>query len=396
MAISATQGKNLKYAARAAESWTRAQQKVSKLKSIGTTMVSAEGTWKSYDRVQKREFAAKKDLSITDTPSVPQEHDRRFLITRTYQDAFQIDLDDIVDSAGDIISDGEREMEHAAGRLCDRVILESLVVPILVDTGADKSLADPTLAASAATTTQSAGLLSFTTNFSVRVQHNCFALKDPTTKGDLVDSKSLEDILYIFRKRDAIDDRGELCCTLTPELARILRKDPDFNNAERNLRPSEGIQNPFGSFRYRGIMFITISESVLPKLTSRGTLLGGTTANTIVVHSPKKKVVGAVTHDSFDIPESGRLVDSTPATYTLAKAQANDPQAVEIDVSGPGDLAYVWHSRAILFGVKEKLTFSRRDELNMKSYAKQTYMRVNLGAVCIDSDYSMSFAVRNK
>ena len=395
-----TQAKSTKYMQFAAELWSRAQVQSAKIKMLGSEMVDLQGDLQSFDRIDKRSFT-RKTKSIEATPQVEQTYDRRILFTETLHDAFQVDLDDIVNSKHDIISSGERQMEYAAARECDKKVLSAIVNPVFVDEGGKKSKADPSV-----TPNPSANVLtSFSTDLEKRYQVNCFRLIDSkAAQGDLISAIALERVLYIFAERDALEDSGgRLCATLTPELQRILRTDVNFLNAEQTILPSPNVSNPWKHFEYRGITFIPTSKSILPDISASSGILGltadtqvltldGTGTNTLLGEA-FREVKGIPTSTGKAASQVVKVVKGDAADTTTTSTLTG---AKSVLVAGSGDIAYFWFSNAIKFASRSDLTFMKRSERHDYSEAKQTYMRINIGSLLIDSDYAIAVVVRGK
>ena len=388
-----TQAKSTKYMQFAAELWSRAQVQSAKIKMLGSEMVDLQGDLQSFDRIDKRSFT-RKTKSIEATPQVAQTYDRRILFTETLHDAFQVDLDDIVNSKHDIISSGERQMEYAAARECDKKVLSAIVNPVFVDEGGKKPKSDP----SSSTNAGANVLTAFSTDLEKRYQVNCFRLVDSkAAQGDLISAIALERILYIFAERDALEDSGgRLCATLTPELQRILRTDPNFLNAEQVILPSPNVSNPWRHFDYRGITFIPTSKSVLPDISASSGILGlGTDKKVVTLDGTgASDLLDEKTRESKTKPTgSGSAVKVTKSDAT---AESTVSGAKVVEVAGSGDIAYFWFSNAIKFASRSDLTFMKRSERHDYSEAKQTYMRINIGSLLIDSDYALAVVVRGK
>ena len=406
---SVTQAKSIKYMQFAAELWSRAQVQSAKIKMLGSDMVDLQGDLQSFDRIDKRSFT-RKTKSVEATPQNEQTYDRRILFTETLHDAFQVDLDDIVNSKHDIISSGERQMEHAAARECDKKVLSAIVNPVFVDEGGRKSKADPS------TNAGTNVLTSFSTDLEKRYQVNCFRLIDSASSDkDLISAVALERVLYIFAERDALEDEGgRLCATLTPELQRILRTDPNFLNAEQVILPSPNVSTPWRHFDYRGITFIPTSKSVLPEIDASAGILGlgsdkkiitldgtGGTSRTAASGSGSSAVAARENPlDTDTLRESKSKPTGTKSAVTVTDSDKSTTEvllgAKLVEVGGKGDLAYFWFSNAIKFASRSDLSFMKRADRADYSEAKQTYMRINIGSLLIDSDYAMAVVVKGK
>ena len=388
-----TQAKSTKYMQFAAELWSRAQVQSAKIKMLGSEMVDLQGDLQSFDRIDKRSFT-RKTKSIEATPQVAQTYDRRILFTETLHDAFQVDLDDIVNSKHDIISSGERQMEYAAARECDKKVLSAIVNPVFVDEGGKKPKSDPSSSANAGANV----LTAFSTDLEKRYQVNCFRLVDSkAAQGDLISAIALERILYIFAERDALEDSGgRLCATLTPELQRILRTDANFLNAEQVILPSPNVSNPWRHFDYRGITFIPTSKSVLPDISASSGILGlGTDKKVVTLDGTgASDLLDEKTRESKTKPTGS--ASAVKVTKSDATTESTVGGAKVVEVAGPGDIAYFWFSNAIKFASRSDLTFMKRSERHDYSEAKQTYMRINIGSLLIDSDYALAVVVRGK
>ena len=396
-----TQAKSTKYMQFAAELWSRAQVQSAKIKMLGSEMVDLQGDLQSFDRIDKRSFT-RKTKSVEATPQNEQTYDRRILFTETLHDAFQVDLDDIVNSKHDIISSGERQMEYAAARECDKKVLSAIVNPVFVDEGGKKPKSDPSSSANAGANV----LTSFSTDLEKRYQINCFRVIDSkVAQGDLISAIALERILYIFAERDALEDEGgRLCATLTPELQRILRTDPNFLNAEQVILPSPNVSNPWRHFDYRGITFIPTSKSVLPDISASSGILGlGTDLKVITLDGTGGTAATTTKRNPLDTDALREVQGKPTGSGSAVSARGSDETAAAtllgakvVEVGGKGDLAYFWFSNAIKFASRSDLTFMKRSERHDYSEAKQTYMRINIGSLLIDSDYALAVVVRGK
>lgn len=394
-----TQGKAIKTIAFASESWSRAQQEDSRLRADAVRTVQMDGNWKAFRRIDETEFV-RMDKAIEPTPQVPQTYDRRVLVTDSYHRALQIDPNDLVDSQGNVLEDAAMQARKAMGRLCDTVILESIHGRVLtlddtVRTAQDRGGSTFDTDASGANS-----LLSFASQVQVKYQDNLFHFGTPkAARGELVSAVGLEDVLNVFRERDVLDD---IVCGLTPRLSKILRKDSEFRASERIFRPSEMVQKSAKGWEYADIRFIRISKAVLPKLSESNVLPKATVASGGA--RELRVYARALSGTDLEAKES-----TTAGTVRVAANSDHSAQKIvggtalgsatgydELELADAQDIAYFWAPAAILFASRDSLMFSREDERRDYSYAKQQYMRFNIGALNIDPDYCLAAVIAGK
>lgn len=364
-----TRGLAIKVIGYANEVWSEAQAKESKFKQATASKNIGMANYKLFQIAKLRE-AQRKGGGVVLTPRQTQEFDRRALFSESYHDSEVIDPDDEVDNQADILEVARSQMTKAFARICDRVILHSHVDPVQES---EDSTAD---ASNANIITASAAL-------NKRWRGNAFAKVEGAAANaalKAITADDLEDIGYIFAKRDV---EAKIVATLTPELQRTLRKDPDFKNAE-NTYATRDTGGMVKNIEYKGITFIQCSESVLPLISN--TNIGGAAAGTRAT-AQKIAVRDLATAENVNpLLSTARVTKATLKTQTSAKS-------AEVTCRST-DLAYFWASEALYFASRDSLVFGSLDRLPNQSLAKQLYMRVNFGAMMIDDDYALTVPVR--
>ena len=366
----------------AAELWSEAQSRESKLKMDGCThKTQAEHiTW--YRSIKKSSFRTKPG-GVAVTPFTEQERGRRALITQSYDDALIVDMDDLVDSQNDPFSDRDKSSVEAAGRLCDQVILTGIM---------DKVLEEKTPLQEDFTTaaTQTDAKRHYAVGgVQTRVKDICFLPNDKKTGNDSAKAKlldnvdQLEDIKIAFRKRN-VDD--ELVVTYTPNLQSWLRKDADFKNAENvySMRDVASMSGAGKGFMYKNLRFIPINEDALPDLSTDGVAAAKAGTGDSATYTLRCRAM-----DNTDV--KGKTAAALPAKSSTAGAVVR-----EVSEVGKQDVIYVWSKRALYFAERGSLKMQDATTNPNYSMAKQKYYRLNIGAMLMDEDYAMVVPIQGR
>ena len=423
----------LKVQAFGQEMWSRAQQMESAYVRHVTNKDIGAASFKAFPRRNKRKFTRKTD-AVVDTPHAKQTYDRRCLATEVYHDGILIDLDDIVDSQGDVFSDVVAEQRHAMARLADEVILSSLSGPVIVETKSTSRALLP----HGNDLTSAAGeneLLSFAANIEKRYQYNLFTLKTPgSERGQLIGGMTagdnggndLQKVIRILRKRHIV--MANIVGNLTPDLEFALKTDTAFQNAFNTYHAGTDSKLPFSGFTYRGIKFVPCSDEVLPPISRENFGIVATgAANAEVKAEAERTVVIARNLGKAGVGDIPRYRDDAAAGSTISESTVNSTAAINaagkasgaktvggggaastatemsaanatgdvaIKIEGPEDIAQFWDSKSVYYTTR--YSWTRKGERDDKSYAKQQYMRLALGAMPIDSDYSLAIVVNGK
>ena len=373
----------------AKEVWSLAQSKYSKLEAMGCTKVAISGQAQMYRRRHRRTLT-RKVAGVVPTPYKAHSWDRRMLFTGSFHDATIIDSDDISESQADLFGDVMVESANALGRLKDQVILDALVADVIVElpplTFTNDELSGSGTIGSAAATQVDAQRRSTTGRIKTQKKDVVFFKHGKSTDSDFVkmfQAADLDRVLQVFRKRNI--DKVNIMCTLTPELELLMRQDLQFQNAENRHNEGLGrIADVGSSFRYKGINFVPINEDALPDLAGSG--IDNGVANKLVLSG--RDLDARLT----SAQAKGRLVDALPAAADGGGLAGADVQAVEIEYSE--DVVYFWEGSAIYKAERPELSKQKRDSNIELSYAQQSYMRVNMGAVCMDEDFVMVVPLR--
>ena len=373
-----TRGINTKITAYGKEIWAQAQAKVSKFK-VHTTMKSMDGgNHKMFPISFKREFT-KKDGGVQATPYTQKKFSRRALRTASFHAALAIDPDDLVDNQVSITDATRTEDAKEAARVCDRVILSAHTDTVEEGTAA---AALPEGHLSSATTNQ------------IRFKANAWA-KASGDAGDLpaLTADDLEDINFIFGERDVED---QLVATLTPEFARILRKDADFKNRENAYARDRAGEDGRRSIRYKEIDFVYCSKSVMPIL--------GTSNIAVTDATTREQEVDIVVRDlggkGLANPKAGAAAGLVNTVAKLKAATDEDGTALggqaAVATAKSKDVVYFWSPRALYFSTRDDLNFMEYTDLPRYSHAKSLYQRINLGAMLIDDNYALTVVLKGK
>ena len=336
------------------------------------------GNFKLFPRTKKRSFV-EKNGGIVITPAAEQDYDRRALFVKVYHAATQVDIGDMVDSQVSQLEDAKSELMKAEGRLIDTVILDALVSAVSESSDASED----------ATTKRLTAAVSLTERRRLPFYH------EQNTAGDAVvfDVDTIEDILHIFAIRDVEDD---LCATLTPGVKNILRKESDFKNAENIFAPMKrSVDDNRQGFSYKGINWISISQSVLPLISRNNVGFTAAGSNTVTsnIQLPSLELTGsgALTGTAYSYTGANK---TSLADVTAAVSAYTDAAGAETIQCRSADILYIWGKSALLFADRAEETFSQESLLPLLSYAKQGYMRVSFGAMLLDDEYVMAVPIK--
>lgn len=378
-----TRGQNIKLVSFAKERWSEAQQRVSKVKTVGCSEKDlGGGDYKLFDRSKQRSFT-RKNGGVAKSPDTKQEFKpRRALFVLEFHDALVADPSDLVNNSSNIFETAKEETNNALARLLDTVCLDAIIAPVhegnssSVDANKDGSYPKRT------------NLITADVGINKRYKDICVVKGAKSTAGSAIaalTSDDLEDILYQFSIRDVED---QLLCTLTPELQRMLRKDTDFKNAENVFTASrmgakDGAQM---NFEYKGIRFIYISGTVLPQLSAENIAAeADTAANTILTADRTFHARDMATSEITDVKTSNDGVGTTVQAKTTKHAKVTAKSK---------DMIYLWSARALYFAKKDELTIAEKTTLPLFSHAEHGYIRVAFGAMLIDDNYAMAIPIK--
>ena len=366
----------------AAELWSEAQSRESKLKMDGCVHKTQSDSIHWYRTIQKTEFVEKAG-GLVPTPFTEGKYGRRALITKSYHDALIVDPDDLVDSQSDPFADRDDQNKAALGRLCDQVILTGLMDKVLQQKAPLQEDFSTTATQTDAKRHYPVGGLETVT------KDICFIPNDKktgndTAKANILDSvDQLEDIKMVFRKRN-IDD--ELMVTYTPNMQAYLRKDADFKNAESvySMRDVAAASGAGKGFMYKNLRFVPINEDALADLSTDGIASAKAGTGDSATYTLRCRAM-----DNADV--SGKTGATLPAKASTAGAVVR-----EVSEVGKGDVIYVWSKRALYFAQRESLTITDKTDNPNWSHAQQKYYRVNFGAMLMDEDFAMVVPIRGR
>ena len=367
----------------AKEAWAEAQQKESTL-SIHTKKVSMDGgNSRFFPKIFKRQYAVK-NYGTVKTPDTAQNVSMREIITQEFHDALSIDPGDLIGTATNILENAKSQMMPAQGRLIDQIILSALVSPARETTSQAAANRNSALGAHA-------NFIKATVDTETQYKNSLWVKSIASTGVKTFESDDLDNIRYIFSIRE-ID--SSICCTLTPELELILRKDANFINAENRFTAAIG-GDPYRSglmanqrhFMYKGFNFVYTFLDRLPVLSAANIAETATVANLTTTATAQVR--------GLDVREKG--LDSRTTAQTAGAVGANNAGGLR---AGTGratllskDVIHFWNPEAVYVASRDDLIFNREDELPLFSYAKQVYSRVSYGAMVIDDAHVLSLAL---
>ena len=366
----------------AAELWSKAQSQESKLKSDGCTHKSVSDSLTWFTRIEKTEYVLKAG-GVQPTPFKEGEYDRRGLITQSYHNALSVDRDDLADSATNPLMDRRSQNMKALGRLCDQVILGSMMDESLVNKA-------PLQEDFSTTATQTDGKRHYPVGGLTTMKKDvCFVPSDKKTGNDAAKViqfsgvDALEDIKLVFRKRN-IDEM--LVATYTPELQGFLRKDRDFKNAENVYSSTElgKVSGEGKGFVYKNIRFIHINEDALPALSTDGVAQAVTGTGASATYTLRCRAM-----DNTDV--AGKVAATLPAKASTAGAVVRDVTEVQKQ-----DMAYFWVEKSLYFAERGDISIDEETTNPNWSHAKQLYSRVNIGAMCVDENFILLTPVKGR
>ena len=391
--------------------WSTAQTMVSTMmKYCRFDTITGQSQW--YHEEGTREWTRKKP-GIQRTPFKEQGFNRRLLETFVYDDAAVMDYDEEVESVANYFQSVASQRAHSLARLMDKTVFKAFLAPLVYE-GAASPKAGETVGSATGTPAINDSLKHVTGLGHNTALRDVFFVQeqaaDVSAQTDIFNGKDgIEGIRTIFRKRHL--SGGTLNMTLTPNLQRILRQDPQFIDRE-NVYSGEKAANAGlnSGFSYRGINFVPVDEDQLFPLV----------ANTDSVEAPG---VGTLTASTIQI--SCRLLSETDAsrlrgrylTETADQAKLKTGKGAVAGAQAPTedlqlqktrmingekrhlvttrteDVAYVWTTSAIgnplIFAKRDMLTMRKTAELPEWSFAKADYARQSFGALLRDEDYVM-------
>ena len=380
-----SRGVNSKVVSIFKKSWAEAQQEESTWKVIGTSPVDMKGSnYLLMDKHSKAGAFREKGGGIQKTPLERQDTERRAIITKSFDAGSALDIDDLIDSSQDLLSLKTMEQKKEAARLCDRIILHANIA-IVEDQKHDEKT-DATRITANLSTTRHRRYMTFAKAKGVAANGQLAAFQPD----------NVEDINYLFGERSLY---GTPVCTLTNELRKILRKDPQFQNLENLFTIDKRSADSFArGFSYRGITFVPTYNDVLPVLSTDdiATADGGNLSTVKTIH------VRDLEEEQFTrsaLAEDAAAPTKAAAKLAIGKSHGQADGAgvtvATVEVKSK-DMVYFWYPEALKFAERAEATFARMGERDDYSYAKQAYMRVNIGATMIDDQYALSLALKGK
>lgn len=364
----AVRGKEVKKITYAAELWAEAQQKDSKTQVYTTKKSLDGGSYRLFARTKKRDFKERRG-SVQRTNYTGQEFSRRALFAKTYDDAIVADLEDLISNQVDILEAAKAETRKAGGRLMDTVILDSLIASHHSEI--------------AGSTEDTLNRLTAALNIERRFKDVVWA-KTSGLAADAALTKfvadDLEDIKAVFAKRDVMES---IKCTLTPEMKRLLMKDPDFKDAENTFSITKAEAAGMKGFMYKEIEFIQISESVLPLLSKQNIGIAANSADAADdTHYTSKQIAAR------DLSSTARV----DASDTLTAVQEKDSEHAIVECNS-ANMAYFWVPEAVYFTSRPELTKVLEADLPDFRHARSCYFMVNFGALTIDDNWVMAVPI---
>ena len=370
----------IKIATYGREVWSVAQQKVSMFKPHSTLKSLDGGNFKLFTKDLKREYTEKAG-GIVPTPYAKHEFSRRAIFSKTYHVAMAADKDDLVDNQVEVLTATRNADEKAAARVCDKVLLSAQLDPVHETSPSTATL-------------RGNGLITAGLDLDKKYRANAWVKNADAANGTAIaklTGDDLEDIGYIFAQRDINE---KLVCTLTPELKRILRKDPDFKNAENVYSSRRAGDSMQAGIEYKDIMFIPCSKEVLPELHAENIAFSDPAS----ANAPVDIAVRGLAEDSGISNHraglsSSKITVATTKTATDIEGKALGGKAAVATVRS-SDMIYFWVPQALYFVKRDMLNFSRETELQADSFADALYNRINFGAMLIDDDYALTVALK--
>ena len=359
----------------AAELWSKAQSQESKLKADGCVHKSVTDSMTWFTRIEKTEYRVKEG-GTQPTPFQEGKYDRRALITQSYDNALLVDRDDLADSATNPLMDRRNQNMKALGRLCDQVILRAMMDEALVNKA-------PLQEDFSTTATQTDQKRHYPVGGLTQMKKDVvFIPADKKTGNDAAKARqlsgvdALEDVKRIFRKRN-IDDM--LVCTYTPDLQDFLRRDADFKNNENVYASAElgKVSGEGKGFVYKNIRFIHINEDALPDLSTDGIAASQQGSGSSATYTLRARAA-----DNTDV--EGKVAATLPAKSGTAGAVVRDVTEVM-----KHDMVYFWVEKSVYFAERGDISIDEETTNPSWSHAKQLYSRVNLGAMCIDENFTV-------
>lgn len=349
--------------------WSKAQSKESML-SDTVEHVSINECFKWFTRTDRRDFVSKAS-GLVATPYKSHGFDRRGMLTNTYHDAYIADKDDLLETSVDPFAVVAEQIQHALGRLTDKVILQSMTDQAIVenrpkqdDFSTDATRSDAKKHITGQGMTQMRKQVTFLPQRLMSGNDSSKARLFADGANGLDD---IEEVMHAFRRRDKVGT--QLYCTYTPDLQLRMRTNPEWKNVEQ-LYSGQGVesQSRMGvRFSYKNLTFVTINEDALPELSANGGIETAYAGNNATIRCRSLQA------DDVD----GKVAAAHPA-----KSATNR----EVQEVTKRDLVYIWEKMAV--------KFARQGEVEMMtpftdvtvSLAKGAYSRVRLGGILLDED----------
>lgn len=346
--------------------FAEAQTMESRVLQHSTEISMDGGNFKLVPRSKKRAYT-RRNFGITRTPDSGQTwRAPRAIFIQEFHDALQVDVSDLIDTYASITETAKTEQRKAMARTIDQILLDALITT--VEEGSDGATNSTTQRITA-----SAGL---TTRYRDLVRAKISG-KDADATLDDFEADDLEDINYSFISKNVED---ELCVTLTPELARVLRKDSDFKNAE-NIYSLQSAPDRRAGFTYKDFRFVPVRPDVLPLLQA-GNLTSTANANGDTLDTAKILIVK-------DIADTSARATNWTSTRVTVPASSNTTGYSTVEAKSK-DMIYIWSPNYLLRATRDQLNMFSEDTRLDASLAKQIYSRINLGAVFMDDEFVLA------
>ena len=333
-----------------------------------------------------------------DTPLDNLDTERRTVYTTLFERNDAIDKADQSEIVLDILDVARMQLAKSYKRVLDQVVLNEIIGPAHVEDKDDThSIIANSAGAAGSDELEAASYISnygrvaraYPTKYNRR---NLYGMITQTVGQDVdaFSSAQLENITNVLRLRDSVDEQMYYI-TYTPRLRMLLRNDTAFVNRE-NLFTSGALANGLvRTFSYRDFMFITVSNVVLPKISSDNLLVS------VGATSTDRRIVVRDAKDSDDILTKNTLTSTDYSTTELGAASIRDG-AHSYDIAATGldklsrHIVHVWHpSHLCLYEATGDTIMRLEDERKDKRYAKQSFMRIRIGALLDQEDFALSF-----
>ena len=403
--------------------------------TAAATHVTLQGQMDIFPVRKKVEYKPAEEATH-DTPVDKAESERRAMYIRYYEFGQIQDDRDTHGTQYSQLKTIKPRLTKAASRLMSGIILDAIIKPatILDEDAVYETTAQAQLLGVTGTAVEKAALAASSVlggrGFVPNIESNQFFKNNTyfnlsaTSAGALnkavasdlgdFDADTLTDLEYIIRRRDAEGD-GQWVMTLTPELARILKKDEDFKNSERVFKIGGSVDSFSGALDYKGFYLINTSDKVLPIIHAKNLVQstipkgGGVGNASIVARSLNKSntdpvvvdpyvgkqvssgikdtalVVGDVVKGAFEI----RTVTSTAADGDPATADTVNKLKIMAN-----HMIYAWNPNYLYWSMSGKSKM-RVAEDPTKSFSTRLYSLIPCAAMLIQEDYALSFLLPN-